>query len=163
MVLNDPQRVRMSRIANESSEAFDDRPIGFTASVLFDALSRGDPDVVLHRVKKRPNQGRLSDPQFPRDEYGSARPAKRLLELRTQPTDLVFPAHHCGPDFIKWRRFLATIRIFPAGLPGVDFIREGVDGAQRRMTVSVHRQPFARFPATNGCDIAAQVRRDFLP
>ena len=136
MVLDNPRRLSIARIANEPSESFDDWQIGFTASVLFDALSDSDPDVGLRGVEKRSYQGRFADPQFPRDEDGLSCPSTRVVEMGVQPTYLLPPAHDDGLDFIPWR-FLPVVRLVPAGLPGVDFTCEGVDRSQRPMPLPI--------------------------
>src|SRR5262245_17780156 len=81
-----------------------------------------------------------------------------------QSTDLLFPSYdRRRRDLMPRGGWVAADRMFSTGVPSVDFSHEGVDGAQRGVLVSVDGQPFAFFPAADGRDIAAQVRRDFLP
>jgi hypothetical protein len=150
-------------IANDSLKSFDHGEIRLSSPVLFDALTRRDPDVGSDLVEKGLNQRGFTNAQLSRDEDSLTRGLERPPKVFVELAELLVTADHSGPPPRRWRRLRALKGVFSSELPEIDFLGEGVDRSQRTMPMPMDRQAFPPFPSADSGHIAFQVRRDFLP
>jgi hypothetical protein len=105
---------------------------------MFDALTRHDPHVGRHLTKKGLNQRSLANPQLTCDKNRLATPLERSAKVLVQPTKLVVSPYKPRSLPTRCGRFLSLDGMFPAGLPGIDFMSECVDRSDRGMTMPVY-------------------------